>query len=98
MFWKFQAINLYLHASFLLNKKSGTMKKHIKTSISLFLLLFILTFATPVMAGSPPPPPPAHGNGGNVPGGGAPIGEGLIILVALGAAYGYKKWNGKKEE
>jgi len=74
------------------------MKKYFTTSISVFLLLFILTFATPVMAGAPPPPPPAHGTGGNVEGGGAPIGEGLIILVALGAAYGYKKWNDKKEE
>lgn len=74
------------------------MKKYITTSISLFLLLFMLNFTPPVMAVVPPPPPPNHGTGGNVPGGGAPIGEGLIILVALGAAYGYKKWNDKKEE
>jgi len=40
----------------------------------------------------PPPPPPENGTGGNVPGGGAPIGEGLLILTALGAAYGSKKW------
>jgi len=47
----------------------------------------------------PPPPPPENGNGGNVPGGGAPIGEGLLILTALGAAYGSKKWynNHKKK-
>jgi len=32
-----------------------------------------------------------HGSGGNVPGGGAPIGSGLLILVALGTVYGAKK-------
>ena len=74
------------------------MKKYITTSISLFLLLMLLTFVTPVSAQDPPPPPPAHGTGGNVEGGGAPIGEGLIILLALGAAYGYKKWTAKEEE
>jgi len=74
------------------------MKKYIATSLSLFLLLMLLTFVTPVSAGSPPPPPPpGHGSGGNVPGGGAPIGEGLIILVAMGAAYGYKKWKAEEE-
>ncbi len=74
------------------------MKKHITVSISIFLLFLLLAFATPVLAGSPPPPPPGHGTNGNVPGGGAPIGEGLIILVAMGAAYGYKKWKAKDEE
>ncbi len=68
------------------------MKKYITTSISLFLLFMLLSFASPVLAQEPPPPPPGHGTNGNVPGGGAPIGEGLIILVAMGAAYGYKKW------
>ena len=42
---------------------------------------------------------PPHPNGGNAPnsgtntpvGGGAPIGGGLIIMIALGAAYGSKK-------
>jgi len=39
-----------------------------------------------------PPPPPAHSETGNqVPGGGAPIGGGLLILAALGAGYGAKK-------
>ncbi|MCF8364766.1 MAG: hypothetical protein K9H16_03240 [Bacteroidales bacterium] len=75
------------------------MKKYITTSLSLLLLLVLLNFANPVSAGAPPPPPPpGHGTGGNVPGGGAPIGEGLIMLVALGAAYGYKKWSDNKEE
>ncbi len=41
-------------------------------------------------AQEPPPPPPDHGGTGNVPGGGAPIGSGLLVLIALGAAYGGK--------
>jgi len=43
-------------------------------------------------------PPPPNGNGGNTSSlgntpvaGGAPIGSGLLILVALGAGYGAKK-------
>ena len=74
------------------------MKKHITTSLSLILLFLLLNFAMPVVAQDPPPPPPSHSTTGNVPGGGAPIGEGLIILVALGAAYGYKKWRVQEEE
>jgi hypothetical protein len=74
------------------------MKKYITTSISLFLLLMLLSVVTPTFAASPPPPPPpGHGTSGNVPGGGAPVGEGLAFLIALGAAYGYKKWKGTKE-
>ncbi len=44
--------------------------------------------------GAPPPPPPGGGSGGNQNqngGGGAPIGGGLGILLAMGAAYGGKK-------
>jgi len=29
--------------------------------------------------------------GGDVPGGGAPVGEGIVFLVAMGAAYGARK-------
>jgi hypothetical protein len=73
------------------------MKKYITTTLSVLLLVFLLNFAMPAMAQDPPPPPPGHGEGGNVPGGGAPVGEGLIILVALGAAYGYKKWRATEQ-
>jgi hypothetical protein len=70
-------------------------------SMSLFLTLFItisIVFTTSVLAQDPPPPPSGgHGSGGNqVPGGGAPIGEGLLILTALGAGYGWKKWHSIK--
>jgi len=42
--------------------------------------------------GDPPPPPGGHGSACNQPpGGGAPVGSGVIVLVALGAAYGGKK-------
>jgi len=75
------------------------MKKKLQFSISLMMLFLVLNFATPVVAQDPPPPPPpSHGAGGNVPGGGAPIGEGLVILVALGAAYGWKRFKSVKEE
>ncbi|MDD4374898.1 MAG: hypothetical protein PHG67_13375 [Bacteroidales bacterium] len=55
--------------------------------------------------GAPPPPPGGHGSSQNEPansGGGAPIGGGLGILMALGAAYGgrkiYKAWQQNKLE
>lgn len=41
---------------------------------------------------SPPEPPAEHGSSGNRdPGGGAPIGGGLGILLLLGAGYGARK-------
>jgi len=77
------------------------MKTLIK-SISAFLIIALLTInptATFAQNGDPPPPPGEHGENGNqVPGGGAPIGGGIGILLALGAAYGGKKvWNNTKE-
>ena len=50
----------------------------------------MLTLASTTMFASEPPPPD-HSQSGNVPGGGAPIGGGLFILIGLGAAYGGKK-------
>lgn len=42
------------------------------------------------------PPPPNNGStsgGGTTPvGGGAPIGSGLMVLMAAAGAYGYTKW------
>ena len=40
----------------------------------------------------PPPPPSGHGAGGDQGPAGAPIDGGLGILVAMGAAYGCKKY------
>ncbi|MBZ0242409.1 MAG: hypothetical protein K8F24_04275 [Bacteroidales bacterium] len=70
-------------------------KAHQKTPIirvKLLLIGLLFMFATGLMAQTPPPPPGGDGNnGGNQTGGNAPIGGGLGILLALGAAYGARK-------
>ena len=75
------------------------MKNIIKTlALSLIITVATLITAT-VKADEPPPPPPSDGSSGNVPGGGAPIGSGLFILLGLGAAYGGKKiYNYRKKK
>jgi len=71
----------------------------IKSFLTALFVIGTSTFATLTAQDVPPPPPPANGGqGGNVPGGGAPIGEGLLILTALGAAYGSKKWYSKHKK
>jgi len=70
------------------------MKKLIiKTFLALSLSLFV--GMTAFAQGSPPPPPPGGGHGQSTNqdagGGGAPIGSGVGILLALGAAYGGRK-------
>ncbi|MFP4471688.1 MAG: hypothetical protein ACLFPE_13475 [Bacteroidales bacterium] len=66
--------------------------------ILFFILLNIAATAPAVAQGDPPPPPPSgHGETGNVPGGGAPVGSGLLILGLLGAGYGAKKWNDRRK-
>ena len=58
----------------------------------LAITLIILTAtSTNLMAQAAPPPPPAHDQTGNQPGGNAPIGGGLFLLLGLGVAYGGKK-------
>ena len=64
------------------------MKTLIKT-IAIPITIILLTIN--VSLAQDPPPPPGHGTSGNVSGGGAPIGSGLLVLIALGAAYGGKK-------
>ncbi len=61
-----------------------------KTIITLLVIIASIT-TTNLLSQVPPPPPPGHGESGNVPGGNAPIGGGLFILLGLGAAYGSKK-------
>ncbi len=82
------------------------MKKILITALFLLSLSFT-TSELYAQNGAPPPPPSGHGETGNQPaddpgGGGAPIGGGLGILMALGAAYGgrkvYKAWKDKAEE
>ena len=45
-----------------------------------------------LLAQAPPTPPvEANNGGGPVGGGGAPIGSGIVLLIALAAGYGGKK-------
>jgi hypothetical protein len=76
------------------------MKKiMIKGFLVALLVIGTAIFNTTLADDVPPPPPPANGGqGGNVPGGGAPIGEGIIFLGMLGAAYGAKKWREAKQK
>ena len=68
-----------------------TFTKYFLVAITFMMLNFV--FITVTYANSPPPPPPpAHDQTGNVPGGGSPIGGGVLILAILGAGYGVKKW------
>lgn len=63
-------------------------------SIKYFVLglLLILTVSVFAQGGPPPPPDNTHGSGNDFSyGGGAPIGSGIGILLALGAAYGGRK-------
>ncbi len=70
------------------------MKKLIIRIAATLILMMGFMFATPAIGqnGNPPPPPDTHGSNQNEPpGGGAPVGSGITILLALGAAYGGKK-------
>jgi len=76
-------------------RKQQQNKRNMKTFTKSIAALITITLLTINISAQTPPPP----NGGNTPtpgnntpvGGGAPIGSGLLILVALGAAYGGKK-------
>jgi hypothetical protein len=68
------------------------MKKILNTIAVSLILSFGILFTNNILAQTQAPPPPqTHGVGGTIPGGGAPVGEGLIFLLALGASYGAKK-------
>ena len=75
-----------------------------KKSLKLFAISLLVAGATLMSSNinaqtDPPPPPEGHGEAGNQPpGGGAPIGGGLFILLGLGAVYGAKKIFLKKKE
>lgn len=75
-----------------------------KRSIGIVLLIFILVVAVGVAVyGAPPPPgqppdPPDPG-GGDVPIGGSPIAEGVMILISLALGYaGRKLYNARKRK
>ena len=72
------------------------MKKYI---LSIFIALTFVLWTDTAFSQSVPPPPSSHGESGNqAPGGGAPIGGGLFILLGLGAAYGGKKLYDNRKE
>ena len=53
------------------------------------LMVFSFSLISLGLFADPPGMPGGHGGSGDVPpGGGAPIGAGIGIMVALGAAYG----------
>ena len=62
------------------------MKKFITKSILVFTI-GILSAQTP----PPPPNDPSNGNTNGPVGGGAPIGSGVVLLIAMAAGYGGKK-------
>jgi hypothetical protein len=69
------------------------MKKRMIRTLTVLLMMAMLSITPALLAQDPPPPPDSHGETGNQspPGGGVPVGSGLVILLALGAAYGGKK-------
>lgn len=74
------------------------MKRFKKFIFIISLLLPLLFFTNNINAQTGPPPPPGggHGQHGSHPGGSAPLGGGLFILMGLGIAYGGKKWQDYK--
>jgi hypothetical protein len=79
-----------------LNQQILKFRNMKKTHKSLVFSLFLLGFMalSQISFAQFPPPPPSGDKGGNnngVPGGGAPIGSGLVLLMAMAAGYGGKK-------
>ena len=70
-----------------------------KKIFKIFIITFIISSSTILLAQPPDPDPdPGTGGGGSL-GGSAPVGSGLVILFILGLAYGGKKFYtiGKKD-
>jgi hypothetical protein len=65
------------------------MKNFFRFLLALTILICIHTVS---MAQPPPPPNGGHGmNGDQVPGAGAPIGEGIFLLLGMAGVYAGKK-------
>ena len=60
-----------------------------KRIILLTVFAAIRSFA--LLAQAPPPPPGDAGGSGGPVGGGAPIGSGIVLLLAMSAGYAGKK-------
>jgi len=51
----------------------------------------LMIFGFSLLAQAPPAPPANAGSSGGPVGGGAPIGSGVVLLIAMAAGYGGKK-------
>lgn len=69
------------------------MKNKVRIFVLTLFVFVSIVSTTSVLAQDPPPPPVGgHGAGGSqVPGGGAPVGSGLILLIAMAGSYAGKK-------
>ncbi len=74
------------------NLEKQSMKKIITTVLISFLLIIGPFFSGTLLADAPPDPGTGGPGTGDVPvGGGSPVGSGLILLISMGAVYGFKK-------
>ena len=71
------------------NRKNRIMKNIRKYIIVISLIIAALFIYSPIYA--QPDPPGGHGQSGDAPGGGAPIGSGIVLTVLMGIAYAGKK-------
>lgn len=64
-----------------------------KRKFRIVLIAALLVTAPLLMLAQNPPHPNGgvNGPGGGPVGGGAPVGSGLVLLIAMGAAYGARK-------
>lgn len=74
-------------------KRNHTNKRSFSISFGCILFVLFVTFNMTSIAQPPPPPPNVgHGQGSNSPpGAGAPIGDGIFILLGLAGLYAGKK-------
>jgi hypothetical protein len=71
----------------------------IKKNLEVLMLVFILISSPKLIMAQPHPnggTAPSASNGNTTVGGGASIGGGLIFLLAMGAAYGTRKFYQKR--
>lgn len=71
------------------HKKYPAMKKFVLQFSLAFLMLFAVSTSALAQGGGPPPPPGNHGGEEDLKP--TPVGSGLVLLLALGAAYGARK-------
>ena len=75
--------------------------KNYKIRKLIFLLFLLMGFSITILAQGPPPPPGDHGQNTNQPagpGGSAPIGSAITLMLGLFGAYGFKKAWDKREK